>query len=208
MFVNRRVRCVGAVGHHDETGERQPRQLVARPIERLAETRRGAVVFQVARFLQPAGRRGEAEKADDEALRQRGQQLRVGPVQLILHERAARLTVAVGDRHAARVVDQDAEKVLLRHRRLEDQRRPEETDEEHGESGDAQADQDDAIAQTIGGRHAAIRQQRQQRHRDAGDDEEQDRPRQAPAEIALLEHEGRVFEEEAEQPFDHGLSLP
>jgi hypothetical protein len=51
-------------------------------------------------------------------------------VQLLLHERAARLAVAIGDRHAARVVDEDAEEVLLRHRRLEDQRRPEQADQE------------------------------------------------------------------------------
>jgi hypothetical protein len=127
---------------------------------------------------------------------------------LILNERAARLTVAIGNRHAARIVDQDAEKVLLRHCRFEHERRPEETDEEHGQGGDAEADQNDAIAQTIGGRHAAIGQKRHERQRDTGYDDEQDRPREAPAEIALLEHERRVLEEEAEQPFDHGLSLP
>ena len=127
---------------------------------------------------------------------------------MLLHERAARLTVAVGDRHAARIVDQHPEKVLLRHRRLENERRPEETDEEHGESGNAEADQNDAIAPAVGGRHAAIREKRQDRHRDTGGDEEQDPPRQGPAEIALLEHEGRVFEKEAEESFDHAFSLP
>ena len=41
-FVERRVRRVGAVGHHDQTGERQTGQLVARALERRTKPRRRA----------------------------------------------------------------------------------------------------------------------------------------------------------------------
>jgi hypothetical protein len=72
-------------------------------------------------------------------------------VELLLHERAARLAVEVRDRHAARVVDQDAEKILLRHRRLEDQRGPEQAKEQDRQRREPQADEHDAVARSIGG---------------------------------------------------------
>ena len=101
-------------------------------------------------------RRGrEAEEADDEALRQRLEQRAVGAAELLLDEVAARLAVQIGDLHAARVVDQHAEEVLLRDRGVHDQRRPEQAEEDERERGEAQADEDDAIAQpAIGHAHA------------------------------------------------------
>ena len=67
-FVERRVRGVGAVGDHDETGERQPGQLVARALERLAEMRGRAGVLQIGRLAEAIGGRREAEEAEHEAL--------------------------------------------------------------------------------------------------------------------------------------------
>ncbi len=52
-FVERGVGRVGAVGDHDEAGERQAGELVARALERRPEPRGGAVVFQVRHRRQP-----------------------------------------------------------------------------------------------------------------------------------------------------------
>ena len=109
----------------------------------------------------------------------------------------------IGDRHAARVVDQHAEKVLLRDRRLENQRGPEQTEEQHRERGEAQADQHHAIARPFGRRHAAIGQQREHRDGRGRRDRQQHRARQAPGEVALLEHEGRILEQEPKELFHH-----
>ena len=71
------------------------------------------------------------------------------PPQLLLHELAARLAVAVGDEHAARVVDQDAEEVLLRNGRLENQRRPDQTEQQHRDEREPQPDEHAPCRATI-----------------------------------------------------------
>ena len=158
------------------------------------------------------GRGREAEEPDDEALRQGREQLRIRAVQLLLDERAAWLAVAVGDRHAPRVVDQDAEEVLLRHGRLENQRRPEQAEEQDGERGEPQADQDDAIARTIGRpRCRDTSGARGPRAPCAAATTRSTGAGQPPAEIPLLEHERRVFEEKTEEcipPGAHSTGAP
>ena len=54
-FVQRCVRRVGAVGDHDEAGQRQPRELVARAFERLAEVGRRARILQVSGVAEAVG---------------------------------------------------------------------------------------------------------------------------------------------------------
>ena len=124
-----------------------------------------------------------------------------------MHEGAARLTVAIGDGHAARIVDEHGEEVLLRHRRLENQRRPEQTDEQHGERRQAERDEHESIAQAIGGRNAAIGEERHDRSRGHAAPDQQDGARERPRHVALLKHEGRIFEEETENVFHQALIL-
>ena len=131
-FVDRGVRRVGAVGHHHEPGQRQARQLVARAIERAAEPRRAAFVLQLARRLDAIGGRGEAEEAKHELLRERVEERPVG-AERVGDEGAARAAVAIGDLQAARIVQQDAEEILLRDGGLENQRRPQQAERDHGE---------------------------------------------------------------------------
>ena len=208
----RGVGRVGAVGDHDQAGERQARR-ARRARDRAPAPRRvdGAAVLQLAGRGDAVGRRREAEEPHDEFLRQRVEQRRVRAVQLLLHERAARLAVAVGDRHAARVVDQDAEKILLRHRGLEDQRRPEQAERAGPPAPPAAARR--APTRSRGrsvGRHAAIGQQREDGDAAAtADDDQQDRPGQTPGEIALLKQQRRILEQKAEEVFQHlALILP
>ena len=98
------------------------------------------------RRLQPLGRRREPEDAEIEALAERREQRRVGPAELLRDERAARLAVVIGHLHAARVVEQDADEVLLRHRDLEQQHRPQQAEQHDQEQTDADAEQHDAVA--------------------------------------------------------------
>ncbi len=131
------------------------------------------------------------------------EQRRVRAVELLLHERGARLAVAIGDRHAPRVVHEHAEEILLRHRRFEDERRAEQAEQQHGERRQPQADENRAVARTIGRRHAAIREQRQDGDRRHRPDDQQHGARQAPAEVPLLKQQRRILEKEAKEFFQH-----
>ena len=138
-LVERGVGRVGAVGDHDQPGERQPGQLVARALERRPEPRRRAVVFQIrrrssSRSADEENRKKRRTKRSDSALQQRT----VGLAELLLDELGARLPVAIGNRHAARVVEQDAEEVLLRHRGLQDQRGPKQAEQQNGHDPEPQ----------------------------------------------------------------------
>ena len=129
--------------------------------------------------------------------------LAFGPVNCCWMKLLRGLAADVGDRHAARIVDEHAEKILLRHRGLEDQRRPEQAEEQDRERGEAQADEHDTIARAFGRRHAAVGEQREDRDRGRRRDRQQHRARQAPGEIALLEDERRVLEQEAKELVHH-----
>ena len=62
---------VRAVGHQDETRQRQAGELLPRAVERRAELRLRAREGELRRRRQPLGGRGEAEGPQDEAARQR-----------------------------------------------------------------------------------------------------------------------------------------
>ena len=55
------------------------------------------------------------------------------------------LPVLVGDLHAARVVDQHADEVLLRHGGANHEHRPEEAEEDQGQRGDPQRGEDEPV---------------------------------------------------------------
>src|SRR5262245_54138634 len=94
--------------------------------------RRGAGVLKIGGLRQAIGRRGEAEEAQHEPVRQRLEQLAF-LAKLALNERRARLLVAIRDGHALGVVDEDAEEILLRYRGFQDQGRAEQTEREQCE---------------------------------------------------------------------------
>ena len=127
----------------------------------------------------------------------------MGRAQLLRDEGAPRLAVAIRDRHTARIVDEHAEKILLRDRGLQDQRRAEQAHEQDGERREAQADEHSAIASAVDGRQSAIRDERQDRSRHGRRGRDDDRPREAPTDVALLKHQRRVLEQEAENGLDH-----
>ncbi len=147
---------------------------------------------------EPAGRRGEAEEPEDEPLLQRLQQRRVDAAQLALHEPAARLAVAVGDEHAARVVDEDAEEILLRNGRLEDQRRPDQAEQQRRDQREPQPDEHGLVAGRSFARNRSVRQEDAGRDRRGHEQDEQHRPGHAQHEVALLKDQERILEQEPE----------
>ena len=188
----------------------RPGELVARAIERRREARRRC--RRTSRSPAVPTRSDEDEKRKNRTTNfcdSAASSCAFGPLQLLLHERAARLAVEVRDRHAARVVDQDAEEILLRHRRLEHQRGPEQAEEQDRQRRQPQADQHHAVAR--GDRRPRCPDTSAARGRPAPHrrDDEQDRAGQTPGEIALLKEQGRVFEKEAEEVIQHqALILP
>ena len=86
------------------------------------------------RGAEPGGRRREPERTHDESIRERLSSADCGVANFWRAKFARGCLVPVRDLHAPRVVYQDAEEVLLRHRRLDDEHRPEEA-EEHQRAG-------------------------------------------------------------------------
>ena len=136
-LAERGIGGVGAVADHHQPGHRQSGQLLAHAGQRRAEPRLRAAERQIA-LLRGARRRArEAERAHREPIGQRLEQPAIGGAELALHECGARLPVDIGNLHAARVVQQHADEVLLRHRGLDDQQRPEQADQDDGEDREA-----------------------------------------------------------------------
>ena len=118
--------------------------------------------------------------------------------ELLLNEVGPRFPVGVGDGHAARIVYQHAEEVLLRHGRSEDQERLEQAEQEHSHQTEAQAHQDETVAIGVAfPRHAPVSDQ--DAGRDDGDRDQPPRHRSGDREpeIALVEDERRILKEEA-----------
>ena len=146
--------------------------------------------------------------AHEELVRQRLHQRAGAGGQLLAQELRARLVVEVGDLHAARVVEQHGDDVLLRDGGLDDQRRPEETEDDERQRGHAQRGQDDPVARAAVRADAAVGDDGAD-HDDRGDARGHERGgRDVEAEVALLEDDGPIGEERLEESFEHRLSPP
>jgi len=118
-----------------------------------------------------------------------------------LHVVGPRLPVHVGDLHAARVVYQHAEEVLLGAGGADHQQRPEEADENNRQDREANGGQRDAIARAAAARsigqdgQAYAQTNEQRRHVRAGGGRK-------PV-FALAKNDGRQFEEKPEDGVEH-----
>ena len=166
-----------------------------------AKLRLDAAECQLRRRAEPRRRRRKAECADDELVRQPLERSRGAVTELLPGVLAARLPfVGVVDLHAAGVVDEHGEKVLLRHRRLDDQHRTEEAEREQRDEG-----YPDREEQWRGGATAVA--QDGKNDRDAGQAERHIGARAGrQAELSLLKDNGPIFEEKSEQRFEQGIS--
>ena len=148
----------------------------------------------------------EAERPHREALGQGPAQAAVGGAELLLHVGAARLPVHVGDAHAARVVEQHADHVLVRHGGAQHQHRPEQADQQQADQRGAQGREDHAVAPgqparrpLIGDRgHGDGAEPRQGREPCAG--------RGGEAQFPLVEDDPANAEEELGQPVEHSTN--
>ena len=119
--------------------------------------------------------------------------------------RRTRLPVCVGNLHRARVVQQDADDVLLRHRRPDHEHGPEQARQHEQQQRHAQRGEHQPIAQRQL-RASAIADERRG-NGDRGDRHGHERagPRR-PADVPLREHRRGIFEEEPKQGLEHGIS--
>ncbi len=202
-LLDRRLFRVGAVGHHHEAGQRQARELVFRALQRVSKLRLCAIERQVARGADAIGGRGEAEDAHGVAARKRLHDRAFGRERRG-DELAARFAVVVGHAHAARVVQQDAEKVLLRHCGAKDENGAEETEEHEAHETQPQSGQDRSVdparitGRTPVGQDGGERRRRRQAGRDI------DRRPERQTQFTLLKDIGRIFEEKCKQRVEHG----
>ena len=131
-----------------------------------------------------------------------GKQRAVDLAELILDELAARLALVVLDLHAARVVEQHADEVLLRHRNLELHRRTKQREEHRGHQRHAQSQQHEPIA----ARQRAQLAVRPEHVRGAerGDHHRRGHGARGPKhELALLENQRLVLEQVLKDRSEH-----
>ena len=161
-FLNRSFLRVGAVGHHDQPGERQSGELVFRPLEGFAELGLRSIERQVAGRGDSIGGGSETEDPDSVAAGECLHQRAVGS-ERGGYELASRLSVVVGHAHAARIVQENPEKVLLRDGRPQNQDGSKEAEEHEGDETQPQRDQHCPVDQARVARGAPIGQHRRER---------------------------------------------
>jgi hypothetical protein len=149
----------------------------------------------------PRRRAREAEGADREALRQRLQQAAIGGAELTPDIGGARLAVDVRNLHAARIVEQDPEEVLLRHRGAHDQQRPEQAHQQDREDRQANRRQRDALPGPADASSIGVDRQAR-RHRDRRRGQVRAGGRREP-ELSLTEDDRRELEEKSKQGVEH-----
>ncbi len=171
--LQRRAARVGAVAHDHEPGQRHAGQLPPGFVERGGQTRVGAGEGQVLAGRGRAERAGKAQRPHRELLAEGLAQSAVGGAELLLDVGAARLAVDVGDAHAARVVEQHADDVLVRHGGAQHEHRPEQAQEQHADEGRPQRGQHPAVSRGQAARRALVGQDRDGdgHHRQPGRDQ-------------------------------------
>ena len=194
---------VCAVGHDHEAGQRHVRQLVVGAGERLSEVRPRAVEIELVDHVQPIRLGREAEETQGEPLVERGAQIGLRRRKLILHELQPGRLVPVGDAHAAGIVDQHPQEVLLRDDRRQHQDRPHQAEGEHGERRQTHDGQDHPVGRPAAAADLRVGPPRDDAGRHGGRHRESAGPRRAEREVPLLEDQGAVLEEQLEQRFQH-----
>ena len=197
------ARVVGSVRDQDQARERHRGQFGARALERRAEARSAPHEAHLGEVLDAFRARGEAEVAHREAVGQGGKNRGIRRTEGFLKEGAAGAVVVVLDLHAAGVVQEHAHEVLLRHHRRDHQGRAQEAEGEHRQSREPEPAQDQPVQRPGLAAHTQVGQERkdgdQARHDGAG----RDRARHAQREVALLEDDRAILEEELEEAGKH-----
>ena len=191
------VGVVGAVGDEHEAGQGHAGELLPRPGQGLADVGPGPVVGELAHRADAGGARREAEQPHREPVAEGGEQ-RALVAELAADDVGARPALDVRDLHAARVVDEHPEEVLLRLDLRQHQHRPPQADDEQGEDGEPDAGEDAAVEGAAVRPHLPVGAQRDDRRRDHQQRRHVRRRRRAEREHALFERQGSVLEQEFE----------
>ena len=117
------------------------------------------------------------------------------------------MTAAVRDEHALRIVDEDAEEILLGNRGPEQEHGARQTEQQDGEKREAQADQHQSIPPRAHMGNAAVSEQGRDPDGDGSANRERHGPRGCENQLALFEDDGRILEEEAEDQIEHPCIL-
>ena len=200
------LEVVRAVAHHDQAGQRHARQLVVRPLERPPEVRPRAPEGHLVQRGDAVGLPREPEEPQGEPVGEGSPQIAVRRAELLPHELVARRLVTIRDLHAARVVDQDAEEVLLGHHRGQHEHRPQQAERQHAQRGDADGGQDGAVKPLAVPAHRVIGAQGEVGRAGRRSQRQQAHPRRADRELALVEDERAVLEQELEEWLEHDSS--
>ncbi|KPJ82707.1 MAG: hypothetical protein AMS19_06965 [Gemmatimonas sp. SG8_23] len=113
--------------------------------------------------------------------------------------------VVVFEIHASRVVDQDADEVLLRHHGREDERGLHEAEDQEAEQRDTKPGHDATVRDRASAPGDRVGRDRARRDQSRGAEPEADGGGCPERELSLLEDEAPELEEELEQRFHPGL---
>ena len=139
------------------------------------------------------------KKSHLKALLERLNDRRVGIAHRVANEICAGASAAVGNQHAARVVDQDADIVALRHRGVEQQHRAEKTDQQNNENRDAEPNQYFSVLRGTLAPHTAVSEQRGNRERGHHEQHQDQRDRCTKCKVTVRKNRGPVLEKELEE---------
>jgi hypothetical protein len=148
-----------------------------------------------------AGEFGCGLESQLEAISERLHQCRFRGAEVAGHEAAARLPIFVGDLHALRIVNQDAEEIPLRHHGGEHQLRSKEAEEDDRQDGPADAREHHAVLPAALAPDAGVAEGKGTEHHEAECHHAQRRPGGGEREVSLRENERPVLEEEREERF-------
>jgi len=196
---HRSVGVVGTVAQEDEPGEWHPGKLLPGHVQRRAQVGMGSLEGQLLGPLEAGGVGGEPEEAQREAFPQLTEELARLGIEGFAYELAPGDAVLIGELHAPGVVHQNPQEVLLRHHGGEDEGRPEETEEEDGQKGHPKSRHGRPFArrgvcpgQGVGGHGDGA-------HDAGGEEPHPEGPWRTQGELALLEHQRPILEEELEE---------
>jgi hypothetical protein len=127
----------------------------------------------------------------------------VGGAELLDEIPAARLAVDVGDAHAARVVEQDADHVLVRHRGAEHEHRTEQADEQQADERGAQGGEHHTVARREAARRPLVGDGGHGHGAQAGGGGDPRAGGGGKAQLSLVEDDPSNAEEELGQPVEH-----
>src|SRR4029078_3671458 len=161
----------------------------------------GRIESEAARAVHPLRAARKSEEPNRELLAQRFEQSAVLGAQFVLDRVSEGLYITIGKPHAARIVDQDADIVPLRHGGREEQHRPEETYHKYRQRRATERSEEDPVPPRAFPANPGIAQYRRNADRGGGQQYDYHREGSANGETAVGELVRAILEQELEKTF-------